>query len=69
MGKWLKKDFCFFFPLKLTASLHLKMDGWNTIRSFWDGNFSGAVFVLGSVVFSTIAGRVAMRLSIPVGSM
>ena len=22
-------------PLKLTASLHLKMDGWNTIVSFW----------------------------------
>ena len=28
--------------LKLTASLHLKMDGWNTIVSFWDGLFSGA---------------------------
>ena len=22
--------------LKLTASLHLKMDGWNTIVSFWE---------------------------------
>ncbi len=28
--------------LKLTASLHLKMDGWNTIVSFWDGLYSGA---------------------------
>ncbi len=30
--------------LKLTASLQLKMDGWNTIISFWDGIFliSGA---------------------------
>ena len=28
--------------LKLTASLHLKMDGWNTIVSSWEGLFSGA---------------------------
>ena len=29
--------------LKLTASLHLKMDGWNTIVSFWGpGPYSGA---------------------------
>ena len=35
--------------LKLTASLHLKMDGWNTIVSFWDGLFSGAMLVSGSV--------------------
>ena len=28
-------------PLKLTFS-HLEMDGWNTIVSFWDGEFSGA---------------------------
>ncbi len=28
--------------LKLTASLPLKMDGWKTIVSFWDGLFSGA---------------------------
>ena len=28
--------------LKLTFS-HLKMDGWNTIVSFWDGLFSGAM--------------------------
>ena len=27
-----------------TASLHLKMDSWNTILSFWHGLFSG-VFV------------------------
>ena len=25
------------------------MDGWKTILSFWDGNFSGAMLVLGSV--------------------
>ena len=31
--------------LKLTASLPLKMDGWNTIVSFWDGLFSGALAV------------------------
>ena len=28
--------------LKLTASLHLKMDGWKTIVSFWDGFLAGA---------------------------
>ena len=31
--------------LKLIASLHLKMDGWNTIVSFWDGLFSGVFAV------------------------
>ena len=33
-------------------SLHLKMDGWNTIVSFWDGLFnlfSSVMLVLGSV--------------------
>ena len=34
--------------LKLTCS-HLKMDDWKTIVSFWDGNFSGAMLVSGSV--------------------
>ena len=29
------------------------MDGWNTIVSFWDGLFSGAMLVLGSVVVLT----------------
>ena len=28
--------------LPATNSLHLKIDGWNTILSFWDGLFSGA---------------------------
>ena len=28
-----------------TNSLHLKMDGWNTIVSFCDGLFSGAMLV------------------------
>ena len=32
----------FTLPEKLTASSHLKLDGWNTIVSFWDGLFSGA---------------------------
>ena len=36
--------------LKLTASLHLKMDGWKTILSFWDALFSGAMLVSGSVI-------------------
>ena len=35
--------------LKLTASLPLKMHGWNTIVSFWDGLFSGGMLVLGRV--------------------
>ena len=38
-------------PLTLpkTNELALKMDGWNTIVSFWDGLFSGAMLVLGNV--------------------
>ena len=35
--------------VKLTFS-PLKMDGWNTIVSFWDGLFLGAMLVLGRVV-------------------
>ena len=30
------------FTLPETNSSHLKMDGWSTIVSFWDGLFSGA---------------------------
>ena len=55
---------CFFFNDKQTApkkvssvitlpetnSSHLKMDGWNTIVSFWDGLFSRAMLVLGGVI-------------------
>ena len=41
------------------------MDGWNTTVSFWDGLFSGAILVLGSVskdlaqhpIETTILGR------------
>ncbi len=33
----------------LTLTWHLKMDGWNTIVSFWDGLFSGARLVSGRV--------------------
>ena len=32
-----------------TNSSPLKMDGWNTIVSFWDGLFSGAMLVSGRV--------------------
>ena len=35
--------------LKLTASLHPKMDGWKMIVSFWDGSLAGAMLVSGSV--------------------
>ena len=33
-----------YTPLQ-TNSLHLKMDGWNTIVSSWDGSFSWAMFL------------------------
>ena len=36
-------------PRSLTASLPLKNGGWETILSFWEGNFSGAMLVLGRV--------------------
>ena len=39
--------------LKLTASLHLKMDGCNTIVSFWEGRFSGAMLVSGRLIILT----------------
>ena len=32
-----------------TNGLHLKMDGWNTMVSYWDGLFSGAMLVSGRV--------------------
>ena len=35
--------------LKLTASLHLKMDGWSTTFLFFGGLFSGAILVSGRV--------------------
>ena len=34
-----------------TNSSPLKIDGWKTIVSFWDGPFSGAMLVLGRVCF------------------
>ena len=41
-----------------TNSWHLKMDGWNTIVSFWDGLFSGAFAVsLGEGNYSVICLR------------
>ena len=43
--------------LKLTASLPLKMDGWNTILSYWGfGLFSGANLLL-------VSGRVNTNLA------
>ena len=39
------------FTLPETKSSHLKMDGWNTIVSFWDGLFSGAMLVSGMARF------------------
>ena len=33
---------CRAHPRSLTASLPLKNDGWKTILSYWEGNFSGA---------------------------
>ena len=44
----------FFVPYSIytlpeTNSSPLKMDGWNTIGSFWDGLFSGAMSVSGRV--------------------
>ena len=37
--------------VKLTASLPLKMDGWKMILSFWDGSFSGAIWLVSRRVF------------------
>ena len=44
--------------LKLTASEHLKMDGWNTIVSFWYGLSSGSMLVLGTVFLKPIVNGV-----------
>ena len=44
------KEVSSVITLPETNSSHLKMDGWNTIVSFWDGLFSGAMLVLGSVI-------------------
>ena len=32
---------CYLTTLPETNSSHLKLDGWKTILSFWEGNFSG----------------------------
>ncbi len=46
-----KKHHLSFSVPSLKLTLHLKMDGWNTsFLSFWDGLFSGAMLVSGSVV-------------------
>ena len=37
------------YNLHLHIPTPLKMDGWNTIVSFWDGLFSGATLVSGRV--------------------
>ena len=41
--------------VKLTASLHQKMDGWKMLVSFWEGFLAGGILVSGRVV-----GRVAI---------
>ena len=45
------KNWC---TLPETNSSHLKMDDWNTIVSFWDDLFSGAMLVSGSVGYKKI---------------
>ena len=42
-------------PLKFNSS-PLKNDGWKTILSFWEGNFSGTLLNFSWVVFSKIFG-------------
>ena len=36
--------------LGVSDAYPLKMDGWKTILSFWDGLFSGAMLVAGTVL-------------------
>ena len=43
IGIWLR--IWIWIPSQKTNSSHLKMDGWKTILSFWEGNFSGAMLV------------------------
>ncbi len=46
-----------------TNSLHLKMDWWNTIVSFWDGLYSGArLLVSGSVHSWNFHGNLKMMI-------
>ena len=37
----MNKLFIYLHPRSLTASLPLKIDGWKTILSFWEDQFSG----------------------------
>ena len=46
---------------KLTIS-PLKMEGWNTIVSFWEGNFSGAMLVSGRVRGNNILSPIVMEV-------
>ena len=39
------------FSLKLRASLHLKIDVWKTILSFWEEPFSGANLLVSGRVY------------------
>ena len=53
--------------LKLTASLPLKMDGWNTSLSYWGpGLFSGATLVSGRV-YHDMVDTVGVRNFFPAG--
>ena len=59
MAPWMEpsrsKQISNYLPsLKLTASLPLKMDGWNTILSYWNGLFSGVMLVSGRVFDFTV---------------
>ncbi len=50
----LVKRFSYLKLASLKLTWHLKMVGWNTIVSFWDGLFSGAMLVLGSAPLQVI---------------
>ena len=43
-------------PETKPANLHLKMEGWKTILSFWDGFLAGAMFVSGRVGSDNLRG-------------
>ena len=47
-----------------TNSSHLKMDGWNTILSYWGGLFSGATLVSGRVSIQNICAKCDLNMHI-----
>ena len=48
--RWNKQN---TLPETKSKHSHLKMDGWNTIVSFWEGRSSGAMLVSGRVIITT----------------